>query len=63
VAGQPHRRGARHPAFFGRFKYFVDHEFSGSTVGLLKLLHAQARTYESWVREAYGKNPTSIRSR
>ena len=43
-------------ALFGRFKHFVDHEFGGRALDLLKLLHAQARIYEGWVREAYGKN-------
>jgi hypothetical protein len=44
-------------AIFTRFKHFVDHEFHGDTMALLELLHAQAVTYESWTREAHGKNP------
>lgn len=44
-------------AFFGRFKHFVDHEFTGSTQELIKLLHAQATQYEGWVRRAHGKDP------
>lgn len=44
-------------AFFGRFKSFVEHEWAGSTISLLRLLHDQARTYEEWSRDAHGKNP------
>ena len=44
-------------AFFGRFKHFVDHDHHGSTLALLQLLHTQALTYESWTKDAQGRNP------
>ncbi len=48
-------------AFFGRFKAFVDHDYDGSTLDLLKLVHAQALTYESWVKEANSRTRISTR--
>lgn len=49
--------GIGNRAFFSHFKRFVEHEYVGNTLDLLALLHAQALTYEGWVREAHGKNP------
>lgn len=42
---------------FTRFKHFVDHEYPGATIELLRLIHEQAQTYAAWTRDAESKNP------
>ncbi|MDE9367240.1 DUF262 domain-containing protein [Luteipulveratus sp. YIM 133132] len=40
---------------FRRFKYFVEHEYTGTTMQLLGLIHEQAVAYGEWTKAASGR--------